>query len=291
MLTKVKMCMVANGYLLFMCTCCRYTAALIALLSASVALAQHTVTGETRWSAEALVFQRLSERKQRVEPTMNMGESEGSRSSFRVGAAYHWTEDFHAAVALEHLEVRSGGAQNNVTDSTWTTGDWFISHHFAYRADEVTIGHEVNSLFLGVGVRSGLVGHGRVALRAELQIGSRVVHATANFGTRHVSGVISNGLIPYMPWEIVASGGTAIAAWDQHTRIARRTAMGLSSGMAFRLHLHVGPHLSFIVPDIQVSVPVVKPAYDAVEEGAVRIPAHKLDLVYGIFGIGLAVHW
>lgn len=222
---------------------------------------------------------------------MNMGESEGSRSSFRVGAAYHWTEDFHAMVALEHLEVRSGGAQNNVTDSTWTTGDWFISHHFAYRADEVTIGHEVNSLFLGVGVRSGLVGHGRVALRAEMLIGSRVVHATANFGTRHVSGVISNGLIPYMPWEIVASGGTAIAAWDQHERIARRTAMGLSSGMAFRLHLHIGPHLSFIVPDIQVSLPVVKPAYDAVEEGAVRIPAHKLDLVYGIFGIGLAAHW
>ena len=135
------------------------------------------------------------------------------------------------------------------------------------------------------------MGHGHVSLRAELLAGLRVVSTSVNFGARHVTGDPNVWYWGGDLWDAVANGGTAIAAWDQRSVIERQSAMGLSLGTGFRLHVHIGPHVSIIVPDIQLSLPVLKPGYAAVEQGAVRIPAHKLDLAYGIFGAGLAVHW
>lgn len=248
-------------------------------------MAQHTMTGSTRWSAEALVYTNIGDSKHRMDPALGYGHSDGVGMPVRVGAAYRWAENFHAVVAMDHLEVRSGGVLNNVDTTDGLGNHW-------YRADEVTVGHIVNALFLGVGASTGPVGHGRVALRAELIAGTRVVQATADFATRHVSGgwrpnLFSTGNI----WEEVANGEIAVAAWDQRNVIERQSALGLSLGTGFRIHLHIGPHVSIIVPDIQVSLPIVKPAYDAVPDGTVRIPAHTLDLAYGIFGAGLAVHW
>ncbi len=254
-------------------------AAIVGLLCGATAMAQHNRTGETRWSAEAAVYTNVGDRKHRIAPALAYGHSDGVGMPLRLAVAYRWAENFHATVAVDRVELRSGGIQNNVDHTAW------------YEADEVTIGHAVNALFLGVGARSGPVGHGHVSLRAELLAGLRVVSTNASFGARHVAGGVPYAYWGNDLWDAVANGETAIAAWDQRSLIERQSAMGLSLGTGFRLHVHIGPHVSIIVPDIQMSLPLVKPGYAAVEQGAVRIPAHKLDLAYGIFGSGLAVHW
>ena len=75
--------------------------------------------------------------------------------------------------------------------------------------------------------------------------------------------------------------------------VATQSAVGLGLELGLRAELWLGRNLSLIVPDVSMTVPLIKPSFDAVggPQQGVMIEPYELVLSYSSVGVGLAVHW
>jgi hypothetical protein len=175
------------------------------------------------------------------------------------------TDGVGTYLAVEHVTLRTGGGQGFGIDSTWNTGGWFDFTITAYHVELLTVEHAVNSLSFGVALRSSPAGPRSISYRGELRAGFRVLQARAEHGAYRKSSTYG-GLFSFAP-ESAYYGEEALSDWDLRQQLDQQRAWGVSAEFLVRMYLHVGRHVSLILPDLAFSLPLAKPGFDAVERG------------------------
>lgn len=211
-----------------------------------------------------------------------------SRATYRVEATRRLRKGWVVGAHWEHRILRSAGLAHAAWISGYSSG-WLGEGHSTYNADILTVQHRVNTLGLMTGYYNAPFPRRKAKVGYTLAMaGGLAVHlATASYGVEPNTNVtVRNGLFEPDHHDV-------LNRWSGRDEFARETAVGLSAQFDLRAELWFGEHVSFLLPMLGFTLPLVQPHFSGAgdDSSGVAVLAHELNLVSATIGAGLVVHF